>query len=69
MSFWNAFSLPAAAALRISDRLLRRTPRASFPRVSQPLNRTLIALGRIERRIMRVAPLPVGLSLIGVLKP
>lgn len=46
----------------IERRLLRRTRRFEFPRVSAPVNGLLTALGRMERALGH--PLPVGTSLL-----
>jgi SAM-dependent methyltransferase len=68
LSHWNAFTLPAAAAVRTAEKLgLARGGGAEFPPVSPGVNRLLIALARLERQGMRAVRLPIGLSLVGVL--
>jgi SAM-dependent methyltransferase len=69
LSHWNAFSLPAALVVRITDNLFRCQRRAEFPPVSPAVNSLLIKCARLERRWLRKMPIPCGLSLIGVLVP
>jgi len=69
ITHWNAFSLPAALAVRGIQRLFPRdAPPAEFPRVPSALNRLLIGCATVERAWLRVLPLPVGLSLFAVLR-
>ena len=69
LSHWNAFTLPAALAVRTAEKLgLKRRGDTEFPPVSPAVNSLLIALARLERRGMRAIRLPFGLSLIGVLQ-
>lgn len=68
LSHWNAFTLPAAVAVRTLEKLGRRPSDAEFPRVSPSVNALLIALARGERRLISTVGVPVGLSLVGVLK-
>lgn len=68
LSSWNAFTLPAAVAVRMMEKVGRSSRTAEFPRVSPRLNRLLIALARTERRVITATCVPMGLSLIGVLK-
>lgn len=66
-SHWNAFSLPPATLLRLGDRFFDRKHRAEFPAVPPWLNRALIHCARLERRVIGLKPLPLGLSLTAVL--
>jgi SAM-dependent methyltransferase len=69
ITHWNAFSLPAALAVRGLQRAFPRdAPPAEFPRVPSALNRLLIACANAERAWLRVLALPVGLSLFAVLR-
>jgi SAM-dependent methyltransferase len=72
LSYWNIFSLPAAIAVRAWQRRQdfdafdpERHPQ--FPRISPATNRLLIRLAAWERRWLKRARLPAGLSLVGVL--
>jgi hypothetical protein len=71
MTYTNAAIFPAAAAVRLLGRR-RRPPVASgvdmFP-LPQPLNRLMIALYRLEARLLRHVRLPVGVSLLCVARP
>lgn len=68
-SYWNAFSLPPALVVRTAEKLVKYQRTAEFPPVAPWLNRLLIACARVERRLMKLLPLPRGLSLVGVLVP
>ncbi|WP_422929548.1 class I SAM-dependent methyltransferase [Singulisphaera sp. PoT] len=68
LSSWNAFTLPPAIVVRTLERMGRARGSAEFPKVSPAVNHTLINLARIERGLIRTTGLPVGLSLVGVLK-
>ncbi len=68
LSSWNAFTLPPALVVRTLEKLGRARHSAEFPRVSPAINQTLITLARGERGLIRTTGLPVGLSLVGVLK-
>ncbi len=65
---WNSFTLPAAIASRGIDRLFGRRSDASFPRVSSSVNSLLLRFAGLERRLLLNCGLPVGLSIVGVLK-
>jgi SAM-dependent methyltransferase len=66
---WNAFSMPAAVAVRGYQRCFPTEKRApEFPRVGPIVNQTLLSLASAERWAMRKTKLPFGLSLVGVLK-
>jgi SAM-dependent methyltransferase len=68
-SYWNAFSLPPALVIRTAEKLLRYQRTAEFPRVSRLVNFLLVQCARFERQLLRILPLPRGLSLVGVLVP
>jgi SAM-dependent methyltransferase len=67
LSHWNSFTLPAAVVIRTLERLAGGRRSAEFPLVSRPVNALLIHLARLEQRLMSVVPVPVVLSLVGVL--
>lgn len=66
LSYWNAFTLPAAVLSRGTDRILGRKRNAEFPRVSPGMNAILIAMAKAERGLQKTIGLPAGLSLVGV---
>jgi hypothetical protein len=68
LSYWNAFSLPAAIAVRGYQRCVPRDMRPDFPRVSPPVNRVLLGLASVERWCLKRFRSPIGLSLVGVLR-
>jgi SAM-dependent methyltransferase len=68
LSSWNAFSLPPALLIRTLEKLGRRERSAEFPPVSPRLNALLIAVARVERRLISTTGLFPGLSMVGVLK-
>ncbi len=63
---WNSFTLPAALAVRTFDKVFPRQESPEFPRVSQGVNRALLATADMERWVMFRLGIPVGLSLVGV---
>ncbi len=67
MAHWNAFTLPAAVAVRGLDRIRPRGGAPDFPRVSPMMNSVLLSLARAERSLLRLVKVPVGLSIVGVL--
>jgi len=67
MSHWNSFSLPPALVMRSLAKLLGRQSAAKFPRVPSWLNALLRGCACLERHLSRLAPVPLGLSLVGVL--
>lgn len=67
VSHWNAFSLPAAVAVRGWARLFPREQPAEFPRVSRAVNGALKLAAAAERRWLWRLNVPAGLSLVGVL--
>jgi len=68
-SHWNSFTLPAAYAIRTAERLTGNRRSAEFPKVSAAVNALLKRSAAVERRLMKMAPIPAGLSLVGVLTP
>ncbi len=68
LTYWNAFSLPAAIAVRGIQRVFPQDRRANFPRVSPAINRVLLSLATAERWWMQRSGVPFGLSLVGVLQ-
>jgi SAM-dependent methyltransferase len=68
LSYWNAFSLPPAIAVRMLQKMRGRIKPAVFPRVPPLLNQLLIRTARIERSVLRHRTLPCGLSLAGVFR-
>jgi SAM-dependent methyltransferase len=66
LNYWNAFSLPAAIAIRYWQRA-RGSGGVVFPRVRPIMNRCLLQLASIEQRWLARRRLPMGLSLVGVL--
>ncbi len=68
-SYWNAFTLPAAILVRLVEKWRSHARSSEFPPVSRIVNSLLITCGRIERLWMRRRPVPVGLSLVGVMMP
>jgi SAM-dependent methyltransferase len=68
LGYWNSFTLPAAIAVRIYQRLLPKGRGADFPRVSPETNWLLLWLARCERLAMRWVTIPCGLSVVGVLE-
>jgi SAM-dependent methyltransferase len=68
LSYWNSFTFPAAVGMRALERRSGRIRPAEFPRVSRPVNQALMAMAAVERRLMDVGPIPIGLSLCAVLR-
>ncbi len=66
LSHWNAFSLPAAIAVRMWQRWRRQPPRSEFPRVTPVVNTAMQGLAAAERWWLGRHRLPLGLSLVGV---
>ncbi len=67
LTHWNAFTLPAAVAVRSCQKLLPGGREAEFPRVSPLTNRLLLGCAATERWLMEHVPVPCGLSVVGVL--
>lgn len=68
ITHWNSFTLPAAMAVRTARKLRQTEPSADFPRVSPFANRVLRACADMERWWLSKAPVPCGLSVLGVFK-
>ena len=68
LSHWNAFSLPPAVLIRLRERFVSAPRSAEFPPVPAALNAALKLVARAERGLMRRVPLPLGVSLVGVLQ-
>ena len=66
MSHWNAYSLPGAILVRSLQKVRSSRSPVEFPQVPAVLNSALIFSGKVERKLMRIVPLPIGLSLVGV---
>lgn len=68
LKHWNAFTLPAALAVRGYRRLRPHAGSAAeFPRVAPWTNRLLLRCAGVERWLIERLPVPCGLSLVGVL--
>ncbi len=69
VTYWNAISLLPAIVIRGKERWLPpKKVRAEFPEVPEWLNALLKAAGSLEIRWMTLLPLPVGLSVAGILR-
>ncbi len=68
VSHWNAFTLAPALVVRTMEKLGRQNRAAEFPAVSPTVNALLIAAAGIERRLIATVGVPVGLSLVGILR-
>ena len=68
LSYWNSFTFPAAVGIRAWERRSGRPRSSEFPRVSRPVNEMLKGMAAVERRLMDLGPIPVGLSLCAVLR-
>lgn len=68
LTHWNAFTLPAAVAVRSYSRLFPNNRSADFPRVSPATNRLLQVFAGVERWAMQHCPIPCGLSVVGVFR-
>ena len=66
--FWNAFTLPAAVAVRLYRKWKPADIGAEFPRVSPMVNSLLIGAARCEQFVANRLGLPCGLSLVGVIQ-
>ena len=64
---WNAFTLPAAMAVRTCEKVFPRSRDAEFPRVSPVTNRMLLGCAAAERWMNKRVSVPCGLSVVGVL--
>jgi len=68
LSHWNSFTYPLAWTIRRVQRWRRAPSGTEFPKVSPLVNRCLLALAAGERSLLGKCPVPIGLSLVGVLK-
>lgn len=68
LTYWNSFTLPAAVATRLYQKLFPRESGAEFPRVPGWLNSLLKTCARVERKLLFRTGVPAGLSLAGVLE-
>lgn len=70
LRYWNSFTLPAACAIRVAQKMRRPADEnaAEFPRVSRWVNSLLLGCARIERAVMPIAGPPAGLSIACVIK-
>jgi len=68
LSHWNALSLPAAFVLRGYQKLFPKDRPAEFPRVSPLVNRLMLGACATERWLGKPFGMPMGLSLVGILK-
>jgi len=69
LTHWNAFTFPAAIAVRGYQRCFPRCRTTEFPRVNRRVNQILLSMSRWERWWIRRGSVPFGLSLVGVLVP
>ena len=67
LSHWNSFTLPAACVLRVIRKVFPSPTGTEFPKVSPWVNRTLIQVAEMEKRLSDKLDIPFGLSLVGVL--
>jgi hypothetical protein len=69
-SYWNSFTLPPALLIRLLERFRRtKKEQVEMPAVSPFVNQCLLGAAAVERGWMKVARVPFGLSLVGVLVP
>jgi SAM-dependent methyltransferase len=68
LSYWNSFTFPAAVGIRAWEKRSGRARSSEFPRISRPLNEMLKGMATVERRLMDLGPIPVGLSLCAVMR-
>ena len=68
-SNWNSFSLLPAFIIRTIEKFSVKSRNTEFPRLPNFMNKTLIQLATIERKIIKKTTIPLGLSLIGVMTP
>jgi SAM-dependent methyltransferase len=66
ITHWNSFTLPAAMAIRTAQKFMPTGKPADFPRVSDFANRMLTKFANVERWWLSSAPVPCGLSIVGV---
>jgi SAM-dependent methyltransferase len=69
LSHYNTLLFPAAAAVRLSTKLLpRRSDTGDLAIPSAPLNRLLARIMQSEANLLGRLPLPFGLSLVAVVR-
>ena len=68
LNHWNAFTLPAAMAVRGMEKLRPKRHQPDFPEVSPGVNRMLLRAASAERWLMVKLGIPMGLSLVGVIR-
>lgn len=68
MNRWNAFTLPAAVAVRGLEKIRPSREQPDFPEVSETVNRMLLTAAEVERWCINRFGIPAGLSLVGVLR-
>lgn len=69
MTYWNAFTFPAAIAVRGYQRVFPSADRGTeFPRVNPAVNNMLLSVAGLERWFVKNTSVPFGLSLVGVLR-
>ena len=68
LNHWNAFTLPAAVAVRGVEKMRPARQQPDFPAVSPFVNRLLLNAAGAERWLMVKLGIPVGLSLVGVIR-
>jgi SAM-dependent methyltransferase len=69
LGYWNIFTLPAALALRLYQKVVHANRTTEFPRVSPMMNRMLLSAAAMERPCARLGWMPCGLSLVGIITP
>jgi len=66
LGYFNAWLLPAAAAVRLAGRIARRPPASDLARVPSRLNAVLLRILRSERSRVLDGGFPAGLSVFAV---
>lgn len=66
ISHWNLATLPAVLATRMAERVSAVERGAEFPKVPDVVNAALGMVMAAERRLLRVAPAPFGVSIAAV---
>ena len=69
LTYWNSFTLPAAAAIRTWEKKGQQMQKAEFPRVSPLVNQSLLGCASMERMVIQNGgSIPCGLSVAGVFR-
>jgi SAM-dependent methyltransferase len=68
LTYANMLLFPAAVAARVADKVLRRTQSTGDGMLPGPLNEIFAAMFGFERHLLGVVDLPVGLSLLAVVR-